>query len=142
MKKRQSIRVFLILLCAVLLCSVPAYAVDARASERIDLSMAAVGKTDSGDIGVYFMVGATGEMDVLGASSVEIQRKTITGWVTEHRFTSDSTPELLTTNSPRHSAYLIYSPIFPGKTYRAVVMIYVKNATGVSTQKVTSESVT
>lgn len=35
-----------------------------------------------------------------------------------------------------------YSPLFSGKEYRAVVMIYVEDATGTSTQQLTSKTVT
>lgn len=142
MKRKKLIRAFLILLCAALLCSIPAYAVEARASERIDLSASTIGKTASGDLSAYFMVRATEKMDVIGATSVEIQRYTFTGWVTEYTFTSEKIPALLKTDSTRNSAELIYTPLFPGKTYRSVANIYVKNATGTTTQRLPSNPVT
>lgn len=142
MTKKKCIRALMILLCAMMLCSIPAYAAETRASERIMLSTATIGKTENGDLSAYFMVQATGEMDVIGATSLEIQRRTITGWVTEYTFTSDKTPELLATNRMWHSARLTYTPLFPGKSYRAIAHIYVQNETGTSTQKVTSEPVT
>ena len=142
MKKKQSLRVVLVLLCAVMLCSFPAHAVETRASERIDLSASTIGKTSDGRLSAYFMVQGTGIMDVIGATSVEIQRYTFTGWVTEYTFTSEKFPGLLTTNSGRHSAELLYTPLFPEKTYRAVAHIYVKNAAGTSTQNLASTAVT
>ena len=77
-------------------------------------------------------------MDIIGASSVEIQRNTIFGWVTEYTFTPSNAPEIQAENKFQHSTTLTYSPLFTGKEYRAVVMIYVKNATGTSTQQLTS----
>lgn len=142
MKKKQAIRVLLMLLCVTMLCGTPAYALETRASERIDISLSTIGKSSSGALSAYFMVGATGKMDVIGATSVEIQRRTITGWVTEYTFTSEEFPTLMTTNDTRHSAELIYWPLFPGKSYRAVANIYVENATGTSTQWLPSEPVT
>lgn len=142
MKKRYPIRILLILLCAVMLCSIPVYAAETRASERIALSLSTIGKGSNGELSAYFMVRATGKMDVIGATSVEIQRRTITGWVTEYTFTYEEFPTLLTTNDTRHGAELLYRPLFPGKSYRAVANIYVKNSTGTSTQWLPSDPVT
>lgn len=142
MKKKLPIRIVLVLLCAVILCGIPAYAAETRASDRIALSMSTLDKTSDGDLIAYFMVQAPEEMDVIGATSVEIQRYTFTGWVREYTFTSKEVPELLATNEPRHSAGLSYTPLFPGKTYRSVANIYVENATGTSTQSLASKPVT
>ena len=78
-------------------------------------------------------------MEKIGASSVEIQRNTIFGWVTEYTFTPSNAPEIQAENKSQHSATLTYSPLFTGKEYRAVVMIYVEDAEGISTQKLTSQ---
>lgn len=142
MKKKLPIRAISMLLCAIMLCGIPAYATETRASERIDISMSTIEKTSDGKLIAYFMVQANDEMDVIGATSVEIQRYTFTGWVREYTFTSEEFPELLTTNSPRHSEFLRYTPLFPEKTYRSVANIYVKDSRGTTTQKVTSTSVT
>lgn len=142
MKKKLPIRVISVLLCAAMLCGIPAYAAETRASERIDISMCTIGKANDGRLSAYFMVQANDIMDVIGATSVEIQRQTLFGWVREFTFTSDDYPALLATNDSRHSAELIYTPLFPSQTYRAVANLYVKNATGTTTQKVTSTSVT
>ena len=106
-KKKWPIRMLLTLLCMAMLCSVPAYAMETRASERINTASVTLAQKSNGAFNIGFSVRATGKMDIIGASSVEIQRNTIFGW-------------------------------FTGKEYRAVVMIYVKNATGTSTQQLTS----
>lgn len=141
MKKKLPVRVISMLLCVAMLCGIPAYAAETRASERIDISMCTIGKTDDGRLSAYFMVQATGIMNVIGATSVEIQRQTLFGWVREFTFTSDDYPALLATNSSRHGEWVHYTPLFPGSTYRAVANIYVRNSTGTSTQSLPSDPV-
>lgn len=141
MKKKLPIRVISVLLCAAMLCGIPAYAAETRASERIDISMCTIGKTNDGRLSAYFMVQANDIMDVIGATSVEIQRHNIFGWVTEYTFTSEEFPALLTTNDSWHSCRLTYTPLFSGSTYRAVANIYVRNSTGTSTQSLPSDPV-
>lgn len=144
MRKRLPIRVISVLLCAAMLWGVPAYAAESaetRASERIDLSACIIGKTNDGRLCTYFMVQANDLMDMIGATSVEIQRHNIFGWVTEYTFTSDDYPVLLTTNASWHSAELLYRPLFSGSTYRAVANIYVKDARGTTTLKHPSDPV-
>lgn len=144
MRKKLPIRVIAVLLCAAMLWGIPAYAAEnaeTRASERIDLSGCTIGKTSDGRLSAYFMVQANGLMDVIGATSVEIQRHNIFGWVTEYTFTSDDYPGLMRTNASRHSAEVLYRPLFSGSTYRAVANIYVKDARGTTTLKHPSDPV-
>lgn len=141
MKKRWLGHILPMLLCAVMLCSIPAYAMEARASSRIAYSAASLSKKSNGDLSIYFSVQGAGKMDVIGASSVEVQRNTIFGWVAEYTFTTSNTPEIQSENKFQHNATLTYSPLFEGKEYRAVVMIYVEDATGASTQQLTSKTV-
>lgn len=140
MKKKWPVRALLVLLCMVMLCSIPAYAVEARASDRIMYSTATLSKKSNGDLGICLSVRATGKMDVIGASSVAIQRSTGSDWVTEYTFTPSNAPEIQAENKFQHSATLTYSPRFTGVSYRVVVMIYVKDATGTSTQQLTSRT--
>lgn len=141
MMKKWPVRALLVLLCMATLCNIPAYAAEARASDQIMHSTATLSKKSNGDLSIYFSVRGTGKMDVIGASSVEVQRNTIFGWVTEYTFTPIDTPAIQAENKFQHSATLTYSPLFMGKEYRAVVMIYVENATGTSTQQLTSKTV-
>ena len=139
MKKKWPVRALLVLLCMAMLCSIPAYAAEVRASDRIMRSTAILSKKSNGDLSMYFSVQGTGKMDIIGASSVKVQRNTIFGWVTEYTFTPDNAPEIQAESKFQHSATLTYSPLFSGKEYRAVVMIYVEDASGVSTQQLTSK---
>ncbi len=138
MKKKWPVRAVFVLLCVVMLCSIPAYAAETRASDRIYHSTATLSKASNGDLSVFFSVQATGVMEKIGATSVAIQRSSGSGWVTEYTFNTSNTPTLLRENKDRHSMVLTYSPRFTGVEYRAVVMIYVKDVTGVSTQQLTS----
>lgn len=138
MKKKWSIRILPVLLCVVMLCNIPAYAAEARASSRIAHSAASLSKKSTGDLSIYFSVQATDVMEKIGASSVEIQRNSGSGWTTEYTFTTSNTPTLQRENKDQHGMVLTYSPRFTGVEYRAVVMIYAKDATGISTQQLTS----
>lgn len=142
MRKKWPVRALLVLLCIAMLCSIPAYAAEARASDRIMHSTSTLSKKNNGDLSIYFSVQGTGKMDVIGANSVEVQRNTIFGWVTEYTFTPSNAPEIQAENKFQHSALLTYSPLFAGKEYRAVVIIYVKDASGTSTQTLTSKTLT
>lgn len=142
MKKKWPIRILLVLLCMVMLCSIPAYAVEARASDRIYHSAVSLSPKSNGDLSVYFSVQATDVMEKIGASSVEIQRSSGSNWVTEYTFTTSNTPTLQRENKDQHGMILTYSPQFKGEKYRAVVMIYVKDITGTSTQQLISRTVT
>ena len=141
MRKKWPVRALLVLLCMVMLCSIPSYAVEARADDRIMSSTATLSKAGNGDFSVYFSLRGNGEIDVIGASSVEMQRNTILVWVTEYTFMPSNAPEIQAENKYQHSAVITYSPLFTGKEYRAMVMIHVKDATGISTQQLTSRTV-
>lgn len=80
MKKKWSIYILPVLLCMVLLCNVPAYAAEARASSRIAHSGVSLSKKSTGDLSVYFYVQATDVMEKIGASSVAIQRSSGNSW--------------------------------------------------------------
>lgn len=135
MKKKWPVQILSVLLCMVMLCGIPAHAVETRASDRILRAAATLSKASNGDLSVFFSVRATGFMEKVGATSVAIQRSFGSGWVTEYTFNTSNTPTLLRENTDRNSMVLTYPPRFAGVEYRAVVMIYVKDASGVSTQQ-------
>ena len=141
MKRKWPIHILSALLCVVMLGSIPTYAVEARADDRIMNNTATLSKKSNGDLSVYFSVQATGIMEKIGASSVVIQRSYGNGWVTEYTFNTSNTPALLVENSDWHGMVLTYSPRYTGVEYRTVVMIYVKDATGSSTQQLTSNTI-
>lgn len=141
MKKKWPIQALSVLLCMVMLCSIPVHAAETRASDRIVSSTATLSKKSNGDFSIFFSVRATGSMEKIGATSVAIQRSSGSGWVPEYTFTLDNAPEIQAENKFQHSVTLTYTPRYTGVEYRAVVMIYVKDATGISTQQLTSQTV-
>ena len=140
MKQKRLMSIISLLLSMTMLCSLPVHAAEIRGSTRIYTSSVTFAQKSNGDFSIAFSVRATRMMNVIGASSVEIQRNTISGWVTEYIFTPDNTPELQAENRIQYNTTLTYSPLFVGKEYRAVVMIYVEDAEGVSTQQLTSRT--
>ena len=135
MKKKWPVQILSVLLCMVMLCGIPAHAVETRASDRIAHSTATLSKASNGDLSVFFAIRATGVMEKVGATSVAIQRSSGGGWVTEYTFNTSNTPTLMRENTDRHSMVLTYPPRFTGVEYRAVVMIYAKDAFGASSQQ-------
>lgn len=138
MKKKWPIHILPVLLCVVMLCGLPVNAAEVRASDRIAYSTATLSKASNGNLSVYFSVQATGIMEKIGAGSVAIQRSYGNGWVTEYTFNTSNTPTLLMENRDWHGMVLTYSPRFTGEEYRAVVTIYVEDASGISTQTLIS----
>lgn len=138
MKKKRPVRILLVLLCMTMLCSIPAYAAETRASDRIYRSAVSLSKKSNGDLSVYFSVQATGIMEKIGATSVAIQRSSGSGWTTEFTFSTSNTPALLAEDTDWKGMTLTYSPRYTGVEYRAVAMIYAKDAAGISTQRLTS----
>ena len=124
-----------------MLFNIPAYAAETRASDRIVRSTVTLSKKSNGDLSIYFSVQANDRMEKIGATSVAIQRNSGSSWVTEYTFNTSNTPALLRDNKDRHSMVLTCSPQFTGVEYRAVVMIYVEDAAGVSSQKLTSRTI-
>lgn len=138
MKKKWSIQALSVLLCMVMLCNIPVHAAEIRASDRIVRSVVTLSEKSNGDLSVYFSVQANDRMEKIGATSVAIQRSSGSGWVLEFTFTLSNAPEIQAENQFQHSATLTYTPRYTGVEYRAVVMIYAKDAAGISTQQLTS----
>lgn len=55
--KKWPVCALLALLCMVMLCSIPAYAAEARASDRIDSASVTLGKRSNGDLGGVYSGG-------------------------------------------------------------------------------------
>lgn len=115
-----------------------AFAMDMRASSRIERSSARVKMGVDGNLWVYFSIDAVSVMDDIGASKISIQRYDGSSWVTEKTLTPTDTPEMQASNALRHSASIPYSPKYSGYSYRAVVSVYATDESGTSTTTVTS----
>lgn len=139
MKKKWPLHILPVLLCMVMLCGIPVHAVETRASDRITQATVTLSKTSNGNLSIDFSVQATGVMEKIGATSVAVQRSTGSGWVPEYTFSTSNAPALLAENTDWNGMTLTYSPRYAGAEYRAVVMVYVKDATGISTQQLISK---
>ena len=138
---KKIVRGMSLLFAVLMLMSASAFAMDIRASTRIDSSVAIVKAGTDGNLWVYFSVDAVSKMDDIGASKITIQRYSGSRWVTESTLTPTNAPEMQTTNALRHAATIPHSPKYSGYSYRAVVDVYATNSTGTSTKTLTSQSV-
>ena len=132
MKKRYA-RLLAALLCLTILFCLSAQAVEPYGSSLISTHSATITKASDGYLHVTFTIGANRVCDVIGASSVVIQRKSGSSWVDEKTYAATSTPELQTTNSSYYSLVIKYKPQYSDATYRAQVNLYAKCGTTVST---------
>lgn len=139
--RKQCLKIVSFLLCLVILCSIPVHALEPYASSQISGHSATLAKGSDGYLYVPFTIRTNRVMNILGASSVVIQRYSLFQWVNEYTFTPEDTPELLTTNASYHSLIVPYYPLFPNATYRAVVNFYAKSDTMTSTGSDTTKTV-
>ena len=142
MRKRY-LKIEVVLLCFIMLCSIPthAYAVEPYASSQISGHSAVLDKGTDGYLYVTFTIRTNRVMNTLGASSVVIQRYSLFQWVNEHTITPDDMPELLDTNDSYHALGIRYKPLFPNATYRAIVNLYAESDTMISTGSDTTDPV-
>lgn len=141
MKKKWPIQALSVLLCMMMLCSISVHAAETRASDRIVRSTVTLSEKSNGDLSIYFSVQANNIMEKIGATSVAIQRSSGSGWTTEFTFSTSNTPALLAEDTDWNGMTLTYSPRYTGVEYRAVAMIYAKDAEGISTQRLVSKTV-
>lgn len=139
---KRFLKVVSFLLCFALICSIPAYAAEPRASELIVLTSATLSRVSDGQLYIiYFLIRATANMDALGASSVVVQRLSGSTWVPEYTFLVGNNPELQTSGTDFYDLPLKYTPSYPEASYRAVVYFYAKNSLGTSTKTGTTNIV-
>ena len=101
MKKKWPIHILPMFLCLVMLFSIPAYAAETRASDRIVRSTVTLSKKSNGDLSIYFSVQANDIMEKIGATSVAIQRSSGNGWTTEYTFNTNVFAALYRAGVPR-----------------------------------------
>lgn len=80
-------------------------------------------------------------MDVLGVTSIVVQRFNGTSWVSEYTFNIREYPKMQINNKSSYSATLSYSPDKRGAQYRAMVFFYARNSAGLDTAVKTTNSV-
>lgn len=130
----------MMLLCFTTLFSISAYAADMRASEQIKTATASLSMDRNGEFEIKLDILAYDTVDILGASTVIMQRKSGSKWISEYTFTLNNTPELQTENVNRFKLTLNYNPDYTDAEYRAVVNCYAQKDTASSSKTVTSNT--
>ena len=138
---KKILRGIALLVAVLMIMSTSAFAMDMRASSRLENSSARIKKGVDGNLWVYFSVDAVSTMDDIGASEINIQRYNGVRWITETTLTPIDAPEMQDSNTTRHSASIPYTPEYSGYAYRAIVSVYAKDSSGTSTTSVTSAQI-
>lgn len=139
--QKKLLRAISALVCLAMICSIPAFAAEVRASSQISFCSAVLARNSNGGLSLTYYVVATGTMDSIGASSIVIERYNGSKWVEEHTYTFENTPELQTTKATQYHTNLEITPMYDESDYRAEVTFYVKNSSGSSTKLVTTNIV-
>lgn len=134
-------RTISILLCLSMICSISAYAAEARASSRISGCSATLLKKSNGDLSLTNSIVAAGIMDNIGASSVVIERYNGNTWVEEQTYSFSDTPELQTSGEKQYTVTLVMTPQYADSNYRAEVTFYAEDSSGSNTKPVTTNTV-
>lgn len=135
----------LALLMAVLLLSaviMPGYSMQSRANTQIATTNATILKKSNGELDILFSLRCQSSMDVLGVTSIVVQRFNGTSWVSEYTFNIREYPKMQINNKSSYSATLSYSPDKRGAQYRAMVFFYARNSSGSDTAVRTTGSMT
>ena len=80
-------------------------------------------------------------MNVLGTTSIVVQRFNGTSWVSEYTFNIRDYPKMQTNNKSSYWATMLYSPHYLGTQYRAMVFFYARNSAGSDTAVKTTSSI-
>lgn len=118
-----------------------AHALEPMGSVQIVSTSATLTRISGDRLSICYTIRATKEMDIIGASSIEIQRLSGTNWATEYTFTTTETPELQVSKTDYHSLILEYTPEHSKSSYRAVVHFYATSSLGTSTKTGTTDPV-
>lgn len=136
---KKTVRGLSLFFAILMIMSTSAFALDMRASSRIDRYSARIMTDEDGNLWIYFSVNASSIMDDIGANKIAIQRNNGTRWVTENTITPADVPQMQTSDAIRHSATIPYTPEYSGYAYRAIVSVYAKDSSGSSTAQTIAE---
>ncbi len=132
MKQKISI-ILAIIMCLPFFCGAKANAVEPRGSTLVQWYSADVERTDTGDLSIFFSIVATDFIDILGVSSIDVERKDGNNWVTEYTFTTTNTIGLQLREAIAHQATLDYTPLYPKREYRVAVNFIAQEGNVVAT---------
>lgn len=120
------------LMVAVMLFSTTAFAAESRASNFFAMTSTYLERVSSSTIDIWFDVSAVGRMDELGVRKIKLQRSTDrSNWSTIETYDMDDYGEMICEGTASHSGCLTYSSASTGYYYRAYVIFYAKNSSGI-----------
>lgn len=130
MYKKKLFAVLMACVCLFVL-SVPAFAVESRASDQIRIySMGAT--TNKGSIEVSFEVYGKTKMNKLGCQSISVYEKSGSKWVLVESYDEDDVGMSKTSSSAHMNT--IYCDMSSGKEYQVVVTVFAENSAGRDTR--------
>lgn len=121
-------RLLALILCFTLLLSLPAFAVDSRASDQIgrhDIKVTAL----DGQIGIKASIYGTGPMNKIGCQSIYLYKEYGTGWLLVDRLRENYDDNMYRTNSSGHAANYYFDSI-AGVKYRLEITLFAENDEG------------
>jgi hypothetical protein len=112
-----------------------------RASQYISNCSTWATAEGGGSVSFGFDVTATTSSNVVGATSIAVQRKNGSSWTTVYTFTGSNSTGLTGSNCTSYSSFVYYAGT-AGNQYRANVTIYVQRGGGSDSRTVTTNTVT
>lgn len=127
---KRFFRYISLLLVAVMLLTVPAFAAEQRASSYIMSTCVYLNPTTGTQFRVWHEVIALGIMDELGACEIKVQESTNgVSWTTVKTYTPADTPNMVAQDTAGYAACVTYTGI-AGRYYRARIVQFAENSSG------------
>lgn len=129
---KKLIRYLSLFLVTAMLLTIPALAAETpRASYFFARTSTYLEKVSGTTFDIWFDVTATGTMDVLGVSTIKVQRSSDKStWTTMKTFSKSNYSQMTDDNTVAHDDCVTYTGT-AGYYYRAKVVFYAENSSGV-----------
>lgn len=128
-------------LALLLPCTVRADGIQPYSSGQIKVYNASISRETNRRLTVSYYIMCNNVMEILGASSVLIQRKDGGSWSSEYTFNIRDYPMMQASNSGKYQWSITYTPKYDGKQYRAQVFFYARDSFGSDTAIKTTNQV-
>ena len=132
--KTRRILILILAIGILFQCSFYSDALQPRASDQIVYYNTAMEPSGNGNLDISFSIRCTCTMDVLGATSIVVQRYTGTSWLSEFTYNIRDYPTMQTTGKSYYGLLISYSPRYRNAKYRAQVFFYARNSSGLDTR--------
>ena len=128
---KRFLRTVCFLMAAVMLFTTTAFAAESRSSNFFMMTSTYIDHSSTSKLEIWFDVTAVGTMDVLGVSTIKLQRSTDkTNWTTVKTFEKADYSVMTCANTVQHSDCVTYYGS-SSYYYRAYVEFYAKNSSGI-----------